>query len=94
MSTTGAYQPRFKQTAPIKGSFPLDHEGECKGPMLDYMLCLNDKGQRNSDCRDLAKVYFDCRMKHNLMAKEDWNKLGYGTDQSSSNTVGGASAVE
>lgn len=87
MSTTGAYQARFTPTAPIKGSFPLDHEGECKASMLEYMLCLNDKGQRNADCRDLAKIYFECRMNHNLMAKEDWNKLGYGSEQRSSSAV-------
>lgn len=29
-------------TPPIKGSFPLDHEAQCKYEMLKYMLCLNE----------------------------------------------------
>jgi len=93
MATTGAYQPRYTPTAPIKGAFPLDHDGQCKGQMFEYMLCLNDKGQRNTDCRDLAKVYFECRMTNNLMAKEEWNKLGYGSASPTANDVG-TNAVE
>ena len=29
---------QFKPTAPDKGSFPLDHEGECRVPYLQYMV--------------------------------------------------------
>lgn len=29
-------------TPPLKGSFPLDHEGECKLSMLNYMICLHE----------------------------------------------------
>ncbi|VDP16280.1 unnamed protein product [Onchocerca flexuosa] len=29
-------------TPPVKGSFPLDHEGQCRYEMLKYMLCLNE----------------------------------------------------
>ena len=34
---------QFKPTAPDKGSFPLDHEGECRVPYLQYMVgeCYN-----------------------------------------------------
>ena len=27
----------FQPKPPIQGSFPLDHEGECKKEMLEYM---------------------------------------------------------
>ena len=29
-----------KPTAPLKGSFPLDHFGECKSLMLAYNKCM------------------------------------------------------
>ncbi|CAD6184780.1 unnamed protein product [Caenorhabditis auriculariae] len=64
-------------SAPLKGSFPLDHDGSCKLEMLKYMCCLHEKGQKNSECRELAKSYFSCRMDNNLMSRDDWSKLGY-----------------
>lgn len=85
MGTVGVHQKLFKPSAPIKGSFPLDHDGVCKRPMLEYMMCLTKNDQENSNCRNFAKDYFACRMKNGLMAKEDWQKLGYG-DLESSNT--------
>lgn len=69
---------RFIPTAPIKGSFPLDHEGVCKETMVNYMICMTGKKMQNELCRDQAKMYFQCRMDNNLMRKEDWIKLGYG----------------
>ena len=71
-------QKTFTPTAPEKGSFPLDHEGECKKPMLHYMICLRQHSNNNAECRSLAKDYLDCRMNHRLMIREDWNKLGFG----------------
>jgi cytochrome c oxidase assembly protein subunit 19 len=68
---------RFTPTAPDKGSFPLDHEGSCKLYMLRYMSCLTENRDDNSKCRDQAKKYLECRMENNLMAKEDWSKLGF-----------------
>jgi len=69
---------QFIPTAPIKGSFPLDHDGLCKTEMVDYMICLNKYRGQNEECRDVAKKYFECRMENQLMDKEEWNKLGYG----------------
>ena len=37
---------QFKPSAPDKGSFPLDHHGECKAFYLEFMICMNEKGRR------------------------------------------------
>lgn len=78
---SGFGQKTFKPVPPEKGSFPLDHEGECKKPMLKYLLCLNQNENDNSVCRLLAKEYLQCRMDKNLMKKEEWPKLGFGDDE-------------
>lgn len=70
-------QKRFVPTPPEKGSFPLDHDGHCKRSMLKYMICLRDSKNNSSKCRCEARDYLACRMDHNLMAKEDWAKLGF-----------------
>ena len=69
-------KPRFVPTPPDKGSFPLDHDGLCKDLMSNYMTCLSSNKHDNTKCREEIKEYLDCRMKHNLMAQEDWKKLG------------------
>ncbi len=61
---------------PLKGSFPLDHDANCKREVLIYMLCLHDSNKQNSQCRHLARDYFECRMRNGLMEREDWSKLG------------------
>ncbi|CAH1258465.1 COX19 [Branchiostoma lanceolatum] len=68
----------FKVSPPQKGSFPLDHGGECKEFMRKYMRCLRDTLGENTKCRVESKDYLECRMKNNLMAKEDIKNLGYG----------------
>ena len=68
---------QFKPTAPDKGSFPLDHDGECKVAYLKYMVCLSENGNKNSECRQQSMNYLQCRMDNNLMAKEEWSKLGF-----------------
>ena len=68
---------QFKPTAPDKGSFPLDHDGECKVQYLQYMVCLSENSHKNSECRQQSKNYLACRMEKGLMAKEEWSKLGY-----------------
>jgi len=60
-----------------KGSFPLDHDGECKVFYLKYMVCLSKNENSNSKCRLESKDYLNCRMDKGLMAKESWSKLGY-----------------
>lgn len=68
---------QFKPIAPDKGSFPLDHDGECKKFYLKYMLCLNQTNFDASKCRPESKDYLECRMQKGLMDKESWSKLGY-----------------
>lgn len=70
-------QKVFVPTPPDKGSFPLDHEGLCKTFMIKYMKCLHSNKNDNSACRVEAQEYLGCRMDNNLMAKEDWSKLGF-----------------
>lgn len=69
-------QKIFIPKPPDKGSFPLDHDGECKAFMMKYLRCIRDDAEA-SNCRHLAKDYLQCRMDNNLMAKEDWNDLGF-----------------
>ncbi|CAH4028454.1 cytochrome c oxidase assembly protein COX19 [Pieris brassicae] len=77
MSTMTFGQKQFIPTPPDKGSFPLDHEGVCKATMKKYLNCLFENDSNNSMCRAEAKEYLACRMEHNLMAKEEWSKLGF-----------------
>ena len=74
-------QKTFNAKPPQKGSFPLDHDAECKLFMLHYISCLNKHDMDNGKCRLASKEYLECRMTHNLMKREDWSKLGYGTNQ-------------
>ena len=69
-------QKVFKATAPIKGSFPLDHDGECKEFMLNYMKCLKANNQSNFVCQKQSREYLHCRMERGLMEKEDFKRLG------------------
>lgn len=39
---------------------------------------LQKHDAQNSECRDLAKSYFRCRMDNNLMERSEWKLLGYG----------------
>ncbi|GIY90556.1 cytochrome c oxidase assembly protein COX19 [Caerostris darwini] len=77
MSSLTFQQKPFFPSPPDKGSFPLDHDGECKKQMLKYLLCLNQKDNSNAECKSLSKDYLQCRMEKNLMAQEDWDKLGF-----------------
>ncbi|ESP01469.1 hypothetical protein LOTGIDRAFT_212966 [Lottia gigantea] len=70
-------QPRVKQRPPLKGSFPLDHEGECKEEIKKFMKCLEQHDSNHGECRHASKAYLQCRMDKNLMTKEEWWKLGY-----------------
>lgn len=85
MSSLTFSQKKFTPTAPANGSFPLDHENICKRVMLQYMTCLRLNRDETSNCRQEAQSYLQCRMDNNLMAKEEWTKLGF--DQKSSKTT-------
>uniref|UniRef100_A0A3P9QCR3 Cytochrome c oxidase assembly protein COX19 n=2 Tax=Poecilia reticulata TaxID=8081 RepID=A0A3P9QCR3_POERE len=67
----------FKPRAPDKGSFPLDHFGECKAFKEKFMQCLRENTFDNSKCRLQSKDYLECRMDHQLMAREPLQKLGF-----------------
>ncbi|ETV88127.1 hypothetical protein, variant [Aphanomyces astaci] len=62
---------------PEKGSFPLDHYGECKDQMKTFLACL--KGAKNShiDCKHLSQEYLQCRMDKGLMQQENLDLLGF-----------------
>ena len=77
MASQRLLQKTLKPIPPIKGSFPLDHDGVCKKPMLEYMVCLRENDDQCTECRELAKTYLLCRMDNNLMAKEELPKLGF-----------------
>ena len=67
----------FKPTPPEKGSFPLDHLGECTKLKETYMQCLKENSGKNSACRVASRDYLVCRMDNELMAKESMARLGY-----------------
>ncbi|KAL2144994.1 hypothetical protein VTI28DRAFT_8223 [Corynascus sepedonium] len=80
MSTFGSpgQLPSTKPVPPQRGSFPLDHDGECKHIMKSYLDCIKKvKGVNEDECRMLAKSYLGCRMDRNLMAKDDFKNLGF-----------------
>ncbi|KAG9003532.1 Cytochrome c oxidase assembly protein cox19 [Tulasnella sp. JGI-2019a] len=80
----------FKVSPPQRGSFPLDHDGECKEFMKTYLQCLKSYGQESVNCRNLSKEYLECRMSRALMDRTEWKNLGYkgvGEDQDAQQQV-------
>ncbi|KAK3192765.1 Cytochrome c oxidase assembly protein cox19 [Lecanicillium sp. MT-2017a] len=78
MSTFGSpgKLPTTKPTPPQRGSFPLDHDGECKQVMTEYLACMKQaRGVNQNQCRELAKAYLA-----NLMARDDFKNLGFQED--------------
>ncbi|KAF4605526.1 Suppressor of Sensor Kinase (SLN1) [Pleurotus pulmonarius] len=67
----------FTPNPPDRGSFPLDHYGECKNQMVQYMKCLKANDSTSTACRELGKTYLDCRMNKGLMERDEWNNLGF-----------------
>ncbi|XP_075421295.1 cytochrome c oxidase assembly protein COX19 [Ascaphus truei] len=52
----------FKPRPPDKGSFPLDHLGECKPFKEIFMKCLRENRFQSGLCREQSKEYLECRM--------------------------------
>eukprot|EP00043_Microstomoeca_roanoka_P005083 m.53485 g.53485 ORF g.53485 m.53485 type:complete len:90 (+) comp12804_c1_seq1:260-529(+) len=77
MGMPNANSKKFQAAPPDKGSFPLDHEGECKVMMKVFLECLRKNDNNGRVCREESKAYLQCRMDRQLMAKEDWKKLGF-----------------
>lgn len=67
----------FKVSPPERGSFPLDHDGECKDVMQAYMSCLKKNNNDNGACRQQSKAYLQCRMDKGLMDKDEMDNLGF-----------------
>ncbi|XP_067317924.1 cytochrome c oxidase assembly protein COX19-like [Anolis sagrei] len=67
----------FKPRPPDKGSFPLDHFGECTAFKEKFMQCLRANHFENALCREESKEYLECRMERQLMAREPLEKLGF-----------------
>jgi len=75
----GGRAQTYKPAPPERGSFPLDHDAECKHLISAYLRCLKSQsnpGMNSEECRQLAKGYLDCRMQKGLMAKDEWDNLG------------------
>ncbi|QUC20352.1 uncharacterized protein UV8b_04593 [Ustilaginoidea virens] len=80
MSTFGSpgKLPSTRPTPPQRGSFPLDHDGECRHVMTKYLACLKGvRGRNDDECRNIAKAYLTCRMDRNLMARDELKNLGF-----------------
>lgn len=68
---------KYNNKPPDKGSFPLDHDGECKSDKEAFMKCLADNNGVGRACRLLSKQYLECRMSRDLMSKESVQNLGF-----------------
>jgi cytochrome c oxidase assembly protein subunit 19 len=77
MSNMKFSQRTFTPKPPLKGSFPLDHDGECKVEMLEYLICMKENKSDNSKCRLGAKNYLNCRIKTKLMDRQDLEVFGF-----------------
>mmetsp|Transcript_8983 Transcript_8983/g.15417 ORF Transcript_8983/g.15417 Transcript_8983/m.15417 type:complete len:121 (+) Transcript_8983:66-428(+) len=73
----GGTAARVNALPPEKGSFPLDHFGECRGAMREFLQCMQEHNNLESECRDKAKSYFKCRMELGLMAQQPFEDLGF-----------------
>lgn len=74
----GGGQKNAKPIPPERGSFPLDHDGDCKSIIAGYLQCLRGfRGTNDQECRLMAKEYLRCRMEHNLMAPDEMKNLGF-----------------
>jgi len=66
---------------PQRGIFPLDHYGDCQAPMKDYLACLESHDDAHHQCKEFSRNYLQCRMDHDLMARENLDQMGFSKDQ-------------
>lgn len=89
MSTFGSPGGRTQVQKPIppeRGSFPLDHFGECKSVMTQYLRCIRaHRGTNDEECRQISKQYLQCRMERNLMAPDEMKNLGFHDESTTAN---------
>ena len=89
----GGGQKPQKPIPPKRGSFPLDHDGECKPIIAGYLRCLRRlRGTNDQECRMMAKEYLKCRMDHNLMAPDEFKNLGFADDPKTEPVAGHANS--
>ncbi|AJV62689.1 Cox19p [Saccharomyces cerevisiae YJM1418] len=82
----GSSLSALRPTPPERGSFPLDHDGECTKYMQEYLKCMQLVQNENAmNCRLLAKDYLQCRMDHQLMDYDEWSHLGLPEDAPGNN---------
>lgn len=80
-SAPGVSGGKFSPVPPQKGSFPLDHDGECTEFVTRYLKCIKQAdGQNSATCRTLAKMFLECRMQNDLMERDEWKNLGLSED--------------
>ncbi|KAF9360994.1 Cytochrome c oxidase assembly protein cox19 [Mortierella sp. AD094] len=84
----------FSAAPPDRGSFPLDHDGECSIFMKDYLACLKANQSNNGKCRDLSKRYLNCRMEKGLMGRDDFKNLGFQDEDDNTGNNTHSSATE
>ncbi|KAG7382777.1 Cytochrome c oxidase assembly protein cox19 [Phytophthora pseudosyringae] len=72
-----AQAPSQSKRPPEKGSFPLDHYGECKPAMKEFLACMREHSNSHIDCKKLSAAYLQCRMDKGLMKPEELEKLGF-----------------
>ncbi|KAK9923421.1 hypothetical protein M0R45_031840 [Rubus argutus] len=79
MSAGGAFGGNrgVSPVPPEKGVFPLDHMHLCDRAKKEYLNCLKNSGHQSEKCRHFSKLYLECRMEKNLMAKQDMSELGF-----------------
>ncbi|KAF9212259.1 Cytochrome c oxidase assembly protein cox19 [Podila verticillata] len=75
----------FSAAPPDRGSFPLDHDGECSTFMKEYLTCLKENANNNGKCRHLSKQYLSCRMEKGLMGNDSFKNLGFHDEDSEPN---------
>ncbi|WBW75260.1 mitochondrial copper chaperone for cytochrome c oxidase Cox19 [Schizosaccharomyces osmophilus] len=73
----GGSMPMTSKEPPERGSFPLDHFGECTIVMKEYLECIKTNRSRQQECRPLAKKYLQCRMDAGLFGQDDMSNLGF-----------------
>ncbi|BFZ58965.1 Cytochrome c oxidase assembly protein cox19 [Savitreella phatthalungensis] len=83
MSLGGPRQSKNPTAPPERGSFPLDHAGDCRDAAQEYLACVKQHRGQNNSCRALAKRFLQCRMDHGLMMKDSFHNLGFCGDQAS-----------
>ncbi|KAI9204328.1 uncharacterized protein BJ171DRAFT_505503 [Polychytrium aggregatum] len=80
MSMGSSWQQFSRSVPPERGSFPLDFHALCKDNALKYMKCLKENQGNSSACREMTKLYLECRMANKLMDRDSLANLGFSED--------------